>query len=154
MAKITYEKIKQEFEDRNYTLISTGYQNKNQDLEYICNKHNNRGVQKIRYSNFSRNRGCAYCMIEYGHPPNHLPEDIYKEETEKIGYIYKGVRYIKNKSVIDFICPNHVDKGIQQANWSSIRAKKCSCGYCNGTKRSTEDFKSIIYNILPNIEVL
>lgn len=152
--KLTYDIIKKEFEEQDYILVSNEYINSRQELEYICKKHKHRGIQKIKYANFQSGSRCAFCQIEEGHPPNHLPEIIYKEETENMGYIYKGINYIKGKAVIDFVCKNHLEKGIQQANWTSIRSGKCSCGICNGINKTTEEFKKEIYEILPDIDVV
>lgn len=148
-----YNQIKQEFADADCVLISTEYINNRTPLEYICNKHQHRGVQTITYSNFKRGRCCAFCMYEKGRPPQHLPEVIYKEATEELGFVFKGVSYENQKAIISFICPKHEDKGIQKVIWSSIRQKKNCCGYCNGKLRSTEDFQDMVSDILPNIRI-
>lgn len=150
----TYDYVKNEFVKRNYELISKEYKNVHTDLEYFCNKHKNKGILKIKFSNFIKGRGCPYCMYENGNPPQYLPEDIVQEETEKLGYIYKGMFKENSRTIVKFICPKHEEKGIQYANWTSIKLKKNSCSYCNGTKRTTEDFKKLVYKINPTIEIL
>lgn len=42
--KYKYEDIKKEFENKEYILISTEYKNIQSELQYICKKHENRGV--------------------------------------------------------------------------------------------------------------
>lgn len=141
--KYTYDIVKKSFEDADLTLVSTEYKNTKTDLEYICNKHKHRGIQTVRYANFLKYKGeiCNFCRLDAGLPVNHIPEVIYKEDAEKLGYIYKGIRYENGSAKIDFICKKHMDKGVQPANGTSIRAGKCSCKYCNGIDRTTEDFK-------------
>lgn len=151
--KITYNIVKEEFEKQNYILVSDEYINVKQELKYICKKHEHRGIQQIKYFNFDRGSKCPFCMIEEGHPPNHLPEVVYKEETEKMNYTFVGVGYVKQGAVIEFVCNKHPSKGVQKANWTSIRDKKCSCGICNGTNKTTDEFKDEIAEILPNIEI-
>ena len=54
------------FNKHNYTLISTDYKNTKTELEYICNKHSHRGIQKIKLGNLLRNSRCPFCMYEEG----------------------------------------------------------------------------------------
>lgn len=151
---MNYTEVKKEFEKHNYTLISTEYKNVNTSLDFICNKHKERGVQKIKLGNLRRNSRCPYCMIEQGNPPKKLPLPYLKEKTEEMGYEFISSYKDKQQTYIKFICKKHKEKGIQIAPWSSINSKKKSCGICNGTKRETDDFKKIIKKIHPNIRIL
>lgn len=63
-TKHDYEFIKEEFNKKNYILISKEYVDANTFLEYICKKHINEGIQKITYGNLSQNHGCYYCGKE------------------------------------------------------------------------------------------
>lgn len=153
-VRLTLEQIKPVFEDFGYELISTEYINSRTPLEYICNKHRDKGIQKITFQNLMRKSKCPYCMIEEGHAPNHSPIDIYEDVTNKAGYIFKGVYWEKQHARIKFICNEHVDRGIQDAPFTSIKAGHCVCKFCNGTGRTTDDFIKIINGISPNIEIL
>lgn len=59
--KITYDIVKQEFDERGYELISTEYVKNSEKLKYICPKHRERGVLEITFANFTKGRGCPYC---------------------------------------------------------------------------------------------
>lgn len=154
MSKATYEEVKATFEKHGYTLLSKEYKAAAQNLEYICNKHKHRGVQLIKYRNLTRNSRCPYCMYESGNPPKDFPEIIRKEATEEMDYEYLGMKIEKQQTRILFKCKKHPQAGIQETPWSSIRDKKCSCGLCNGFGRTTNEFKKIIAEKLPNITVL
>lgn len=54
--KITYEKVKEDFGERGYDLISSEYKNTKTPLVYICRKHKNRGEQKIDYEHLKKNK--------------------------------------------------------------------------------------------------
>lgn len=152
--KITYEKVKEDFGERGYDLISSEYKNTKTPLVYICRKHKNRGEQKIDYEHFKRKQGCIYCAYEQGRQVHQIPEDICREQVEENGYIYVGLERIKEQTFVNFICPKHKDKGIQKNAWVSFRLKRTSCSYCNGTKRSTEDFQKMVHEISPNINII
>ena len=82
-VRLSYDEVNKAFEERNMTLISTEYKNAHTPLEYVCQKHPEKGIQKIKYTDIKRHKTkCPYCMYEEGHPPNHLPEDIYQKVQE------------------------------------------------------------------------
>lgn len=151
---ITYDDIKKEFEFEEYKLISDNYINNRQELEYLCIKHEHRGIQKIKYVNFQRGSRCPFCMYENGKQPKPIPQVLCKEEAEKLNYIYQGTEYINGKTVINFLCSQHIEKGIQKANWTSVRLGQCSCKYCLGISRTTEEFESLVREKLPNIKIV
>lgn len=152
--KHSYEFIKNEFEKKNYTLVSDTYINNKTPMEYICNKHKNRGIQKITYNGLRQGQECIYCTYESGKHVNKIPEDIIKEKVEERGYIYKGLKYVDGASIVDFICKEHVDKGIQSKPWASIRIGCNVCSYCTGRERTTEEFQSMVNEIFDNVEVI
>ena len=93
-------------------------------------------------------------MYEEGNPPKKLPIEIFKEVTESKGYIFKSVKYLNQKSTINFICKKHLDCGIQSSAWNDISNDKQCCGYCNGKGRTTKQFKEIVFEQSPNIKII
>ena len=62
--KFNINDIKNEFFNRNYTLLSTEYISCTKKLDYICNKHPEY-IQSIRYDIFkNQGCGCFYCGRE------------------------------------------------------------------------------------------
>lgn len=62
--KLKYEDIKIAFESRNYALISKEYIHNTESLKFICNKHKDKGIQEIIWTQFNRGFGCNYCSYE------------------------------------------------------------------------------------------
>ena len=79
-----------------------------------------------------------------------LTKKKYTEDDYKIRCSELDVQYIgshkeqKRGTVIEFICNKHKDKGVQNIDWGHMRTQKGCCGYCNGRKRTTNDFKNMI----------
>ena len=72
-------------------------------------------------------------------------EDDYKIRCSELDVQYIGShKEQKRGTVIEFICNKHKDKGIQNIDWSHMRIQKGCCGYCNGRKRTTDDFRNMI----------
>lgn len=78
---------------------------------------------------------------------NKYNEDDYKNKCIEFNVEYIGNHKEKKKgTIIDFICPQHKDKGIQSINWSHFKNKKCACSYCKGRGKTTEEFHTEIKN--------
>ena len=83
-----------------------------------------------------------------------LTEDEVKELTESKGFEYVGVKYENNKTYINFICTSHKEKGIQKKLLNDMRKSTGKCNYCLGKKRTHDDFKEIINQLHPTIDLL
>lgn len=154
--RYSIEEVREILKGKNLILVSTEYKNAHTPIQYICEKHKNRGVQEIKFTDIMRhpNVGCPFCMYENGNPPERLPEVIYREETEKMGYQFVDVYHDHGKARIHFICKEHEFAGVQDANWQSIRTGKKSCIYCNGTHGDPDFFKQEIEKKLPTIKII
>lgn len=140
LSLIPIEKIKRDFNERGYELITSSPKLKKEKVEYICSKHKDKGIQTISLSKFyDRKHGCKYCGIE----KNMEKHIISKEECMKITSS-KGLNYIKSyvkdgKTIIKFICNNHMDKGVQIFSITQMRKTKFGCKYCNMSKYINEE---------------
>lgn len=56
--KLTYEFVKNKFEERGYTLLSKEYIGSNQRLDFICNKNHK---NFIVWAQFNRGVNCSIC---------------------------------------------------------------------------------------------
>lgn len=60
--KYTIEEVRKDFEEKDYILISTVYENLNGKLDYICNKHKELGIQQTTYKLIkTRKNNCESC---------------------------------------------------------------------------------------------
>ena len=157
----TFKLIKQECEQRGYILLTTDYNGPDQYLEYICSKHKDKGVQKIKAKFFlHKKQGCKYCALEKRSNKKRVPEAELRLITEKVGFIYDHVEYKssnipgKRDTLIYYICPHHKDKGLQSTTLNIMRKASGKCGYCLGKKRTHEDFINMMEGINPNIAFL
>ena len=98
--KITYDLVKQEFDERGYELISTEYVNNSTKLQYICPKHRNKGVLEITFANFTKGRGCPYCSGRV----RKTQEEYEAELAEKKPTIRVVGKYVNLKTKIEHEC--------------------------------------------------
>lgn len=153
-----FELVKKYFKNKHYKLLSTEYINSHSKLQYICEKHKEKGIQEITWSHCKhRDAGCKYCANEKIGALHRIPEDEIKSITESKGFIYDHVEYSvtnNNKTLIYYFCPNHRDKGVQTKVLSDMKKSTGQCNYCLGRERTHEDFVSEVYAKNPNIIIL
>ena len=154
--KFTYEEVESEFESKGYKLLSTEYIGGNKKLDYICNKHQEQGIQHIDFYHLHRGQGCKFCGKENKKSGNQKELNEYnaKELTESKRMEFIKITRENSKLYVYYICPKHSQYGIQRTTLESIRRMKIGCPYCIGRNKTTESFKAELLNINPNIEVI
>ena len=119
----SYDYIKEHFEKRGYTLLTTEYKRCSQKLEYICDKgHNN----FITWNDFRSGAGCFDCAVINRADNHRLSYDFVKSEFEKEGYTLLTTEYRDAHQKLEYICPNNHKHSIQWAGWSQGHR----CGKC------------------------
>lgn len=116
--KLEFDYVKQKFEERGYTLISTEYINNKTKLDYVCS---NGHKHSILWKDFIRGHGCSHCTNQAKPDFNYI-----KTEFEKVNYILISDDYINSKTHLKYIC----DKGHKhQVTWGHFK-KGVGCPYC------------------------
>ena len=80
--------------------------------------------------------------------------EMVKKEFEERGYILLSSEYINNATKLQYLCPNHLDKGVQEITFANF-TKGRGCGYCARRKKKTQqEYIEELAIKKPNIEVL
>ena len=148
--KITFDIVKQEFDERGYELVSTYYPGYSEKLQYVCPKHKDKGIQEITFANFTKGRGCPYCA----HRKKRTTAE-YKQELTEIA---------PNITVLEDYC-GLKEKFLHRCNdcgyeWKVVPTNllhlKQGCPRCHKRHyvRTQEEFEAEIMKIHPNIKVL
>ena len=156
MRKFSYEDVKYMFKQRDYELVSKVYINCEQQLEYICKKHSDKGIQDINMHHFRQGQGCRFCGKENKRNGRQKDLEEYnaKELTESKGMEFVAITRENSKLCVYYICPKHREYGVQKTSLESIRRMKVGCTYCIGRHKTTEIFKKEVFDINPNIKIL
>ena len=131
------EFIRKEFGKRDYKLLSYFYINNTQDLDFICNKHSEYGVQTTTYANLnSSNHVCKICENErkselYSHDYNFV-KSIF--EDNKLILISK--KYTNENQELEFTCNRHLEYGVQTTPFGLLLHRGNGCRYCGIERRS------------------
>ena len=82
---------------------------------------------------------------------NYFTEEKAKQKCEELGIEYVGNSKTEkaNHTMVQYICPIHREKGIQEAAWGHFRMAKKGCPYCIGRHITTEEAQKKVLN--PNI---
>lgn len=158
MAHIfTYEEIKQEFESRNYLLITDHKLKTGDKYEYICNKHKEKGSQFIDWAHFhNHGQGCKFCGREKCDSARRkdLTEYDGKGLAESKGFEYVGMSRHDKKIWVQFICPKHREYGVQEMPYNNMKRVSIGCQHCIGRNDDEEIVLAEMYSVNPNIELL
>lgn len=157
MRKYEYKQVYDQFNKLGYELISSEYINCKEKLEYICNKHKEKGSQYITFDSIKSGCGCNYCGIEKA---NSIPKNR-KNIIEVIKYIngienitYYGYNYNKNRLCIEYLCNIHPEIGIQKMDYNNILRSNFLCKSCRKEHIRKQNFEEELYDLNPDIEIL
>lgn len=153
---ISINNIKQEFENRGLTLLSNTYVNCKTPLLYICNKHPNKGEQHITYDAFKNSTKfcCNSCAKEYISNLKMTHIDEIRQVVEEHNFEFVGIEKHGRTTMIQCICNNHRNKGIQIKSLYGIKIGK-GCAYCAGVaKLSQEEFEEKVKTNDKNIQII
>ena len=145
--KYKIENIKKEFDARGYTLLSKDYISFHEKLEYICNKHNDKGVQKIAYSKFHGGQGCYFCGRETMGNKQRLTIDKVKKVTEEKGFIFCRMFVENNKTYV--VYKESYESDEKTTNYVNMRKSNKH----NKSEYTTESISKILLDKY-NIELL
>lgn len=141
--KYSFEDVKNEFAKTDYILLSEENEYVNSavnSLRYLCPRHLDKGEQTISLGHLQSGRGCYYCGMESTamsrrNSDNDIEQDC-KLLCDRKGFIYKGFSREDSILYVHFICPYHVDAGIQKMRKGNMERDNIQgCRYCFDTKR-------------------
>lgn len=136
VQKPSWDEIQMVFEERNYTLVSTEYISSKTKLEYICNKHKDKGIQGITWNNIRHGFGCPYCGEERRIDKRRSTFEYAKEVFAKHDMELLNQPYINAKTPMEYICIHHRDYGVQLMTLDN--AHKQHCPLCHKSKGETK----------------
>lgn len=90
---------------------------------------------------------------------NRISDEKIIQCCNKLNLEYVG-RHIRKRSknhsqtMVQFICPNHRDKGIQCSPYSKLKNYRYGCPYCSGKYKTTTDFINQLKLINNDIQVI
>jgi len=96
--KLTYEKVKDVFDNRGYTLLSSEYVDNTTKLDYKCPRGH---LGSMIYNSFHQNRGCPICDMENRKPTYSKVKQYFKDR----GYTLFSMEYRNNNTKLEYKCP-------------------------------------------------
>jgi len=126
--KLTYEFVKEKFEEEGYVLLSKEYINSNGKLDYICPN----GYQhEISWDNFRKGSGCPHCSGNIKLNIKFIKKELKKENYELLTKNYKNAH-----QKLDYICSKGHTHNIAWGSWQQGQR----CPYCVGQGKPTIEF--------------
>lgn len=136
-TKYNYDEVKQTLESKGYILLSNELCSSDKKLDYICLKHQDKGVQHISVYHAMNDRGCYYCGRERTNAGRmaKIDKEADRRLCEQRGFEYIDT-VIENHIVwIEMICPQHKHVGVQRVKQANLKRENThKCIYCIGRK--------------------
>lgn len=101
MRKLTYEIVKEAFEERGCVLLSEEYKKSKEKLEFICTCGNR---AEISYDKFSQGQLCFKCRGKRSAQPRKHTYDFIKKVFEDGGCLLLTKEYLNGKQKLHYIC--------------------------------------------------
>ena len=141
--KYSFEDVKNEFSKTDYILLSDENDYKDaatNSLKYLCPRHLDEGVQTISLGHLQCGRGCRYCGREIVNAAHRNSNEEIERDCRALcnrkGFIYKDFSRENSIIYVHFICPDHVDAGIQKMRKGNMERENIQgCRYCFDTKK-------------------
>jgi len=128
---INVENLKIRFKNRGYIPLFEKYINNREYLEYICEKHRDKGILKISYSNFDKGRGCKYCGAENRKSSRRI-YNIYtiRKEFKERGYTLNSNIFTSLDENLFYTCDKHPNYGEQSVTYYGFKKATHNCKEC------------------------
>lgn len=158
----TIEYVNEQFNKKDYTLLSKEYKNTNTKLNFVCNKHVDLGVQQVTFASFSTNKcNCSGCkheaqIINWHNGRNFKPisqDEFYNKNFNK--YKEKLFNAVGNEYVLLDVSKknNHVYMILKHTVCNTVfdievnhffsRNQRCKNKQCISEKKSAACMKSL-----------
>jgi len=130
--RIDYSVIEKAFLDRGYKLLSErkDYNGNTTKLEFICPKHEVKGVQGITWADFNSGCGCYHCGREkVAEAKWKYTLEFWQEKFDERGYKLLSKTYEGTSSKVDYVCEKHPEE-TQSIKISNFYFLGQGCSFC------------------------
>jgi hypothetical protein len=127
--KLTYEFVKEQFENEGYRLLSYEYISSGKKLDYRCPEGHN---HSITWDGWKADHRCPYC---YG---NEKPTyQFVKKQFEREGYTLLSEKYVNNHTKLRYRCFNNHEHSVTWNSWKCLGSR---CPHCYGNAKLNIEF--------------
>ena len=143
--KLTLEYVRNKFEEKGWTLLSTEYKNAHTLLDYVCDKGHKHSIQ---WANFQQGFGCPDCHFEHLSELKRMSYEEVKEYIEDQGYKLLSNTYKNAHQKLEIECP---DGHIFKMNFDKFKIGQ-KCPICIGSSGEKEIRQYLEYMDIKFIE--
>lgn len=122
--------LKNDFMELDYEIVSEFIFKGVEKIEYICNKHKDKGILKIQYYKFKKGQRCRFCGYEKIAALNRFSIEKVREIFEEKNCILITDYYENQKTILEYICLSHEELGIQYTSLQLYNTNKHGCPQC------------------------
>lgn len=117
------------FKDKDCILLSKEYITCEDNLDFICLKHIDKGVQQTTYSSFKKDSYCSYCGYKKISKSKMYSYNYVKTLFDDMDYELLSKKYDGVNETLYYKCSKH-PKYIQSVTLNNFKNNKIICHYC------------------------
>jgi hypothetical protein len=143
---------------KEYTITGINFNGSKSSINYICPKHQDKGIQTISLKSIYNKHGCPYCGSE---KVKSHPHPTRTNENEIINYInslgdinYLGMYFKNGRARVKYECLKHKNNIPLEKDYNNFKRQKYFCNDCYRESKLKQTFVEDIHELNPNIEIL
>ncbi|MBQ2396109.1 MAG: hypothetical protein II304_03575 [Bacteroidales bacterium] len=136
-----------------YHLLDNNYTGCKTKMRFICDLHKEKGIQQNTVANIVHSHhACIYCGCNDLWERKRTTIEQMKKECIRVGVKFVSRTSRNNECMVNYICQNHKDAGIQSTSWTHFKEYRNGCPLCNKISKGEDEIYS--YLIKEKIEFI
>ena len=128
-----------------YRLLDDEYVGCKHKMRFICEKHQDKGIQYNCVDNIVNNHhACKYCGCDELWERKRTTISEMKNECRRVGVEFVSRSSYNNECWVEYICPKHKDIGIQKSSWTHFKELENGCPLCKKTSKGENKIYSYL----------
>lgn len=129
----------------NYHLLDDKYIGCKEKMNFICDLHKEKGIQQNTVANIVHSHhACIYCGCHDLWERKRTTIERMKEECDRVGVEFVSRTSRDNECIVNYICPNHRDIGVQSTSWTHFKEYRNGCPLCNKISKGEDEIYSYL----------
>lgn len=142
-SKINIDDIAQICDKKGFIYIDSYMYKGRTYVDYICKRHEDKGVRSVSLKSIKGANGCFYCGREVlASKKRKDGEVVYQFFLDKnLTPLFKPEEYVNRIQELSYICNLHKDEGVQYTNYANLQ-KGLTCKLCAIKRKKIIHLKS------------
>ena len=128
-----------------YHLLDDKYTGCKTKMRFICDLHKEKGVQLNTVTNIVHSHhACIYCGCGDLWERKRTTIERMIKECDRVGVKFVSRTSHNNECIVNYICPQHNEAGVQSTSWTHFKEYRNGCPLCNKISKGEDEIYSYL----------